>query len=57
MSVMEKLSDICGDPIHQNQSHIHVFANWQGIESPQGQNFFSNILTRDQFIDILSFSS
>ena len=37
MSVMEKLSDICDDPTHQNHSHLQVFSNWQGFESSQGQ--------------------
>jgi hypothetical protein len=37
MSVMEKLSDIWNDPIHQNPSHLQVFPNRQGFESPREQ--------------------
>jgi len=54
--VMEKLFDICDDPIHQNPGHLQVFPNWQGFESLQGEIFFC-ILTKDLFIERLSFSS
>ena len=57
VSVMEKISDICDDPIHQNPTHVQVFPNWQGFESPLEPNIFSNVLTRDQFIDNPIFSS
>jgi len=58
MTVMEKLSDIWDDPIHQNPGHLQVFPNRQGFESSQGQTFFFNIFTRDLFFKgIHSYSS
>jgi len=56
MSGMEKLSDIWDDPVHQNPSHLQVFPNRQGFESPQEQKKI-NIFTKDLFIGIFSYSS